>query len=43
MESKADKKLDFLLNCMCIIGAFIFISYALMVFILLINVIILTF
>jgi hypothetical protein len=40
MESKAEKKLDFLMNFMCVMAAIIFISYALMIIVLLIKLII---
>jgi len=43
MESKDNKKLNFALNCMIAIGGFMIISYALMIFIMLIKVIILVF
>jgi hypothetical protein len=43
MESKADKKINFALNCMFGIGGFMIISYALMIFFILIKVIILVF
>jgi hypothetical protein len=40
MESKADKKFDFLLNFMFVMGAVIYISYALMIIVVLVKVII---
>ena len=40
MESKADKKLDFAINCMFAFGGFIVISYTLMIIVVLIKVII---
>ena len=43
MESKADKKINFALNCMFVIGGSMIISYALMIFFILIKVIILVF